>query len=128
MSEEIEIAGVKISQSDWEKTPKSVQALVTVLSERLLHHEERLTHLEERLKQNSQNSSQPSSKNGFRKKLKPEKTQRKQPSRLQKVEQPKRELYPIEQCQSVYKQVPEHCHQCKESLSGKAPSLIGIRL
>jgi hypothetical protein len=28
MSEEIEIAGVKISQSDWEKTPKSVPELL----------------------------------------------------------------------------------------------------
>jgi transposase len=118
MSEEIEIAGVRISQSEWEKTPKSVQALVKVLSERLIHYEERLSHLEERLKQNSQNSSQPSSKDGIGKKVKPAKTQRKKPSRFQKVEQPKRELYPIEQCQAVHIQVPEHCHQCSESLSG----------
>lgn len=118
MSEEIEIAGVKISQSDWDKTPKSVQALVIVLSERLIHLEERLSHLEERLKQNSQNSSQPSSKDGFGKKVKSVKTQRKKPSRFQKIEKPKRALYPIEQCQSVHKQVPEHCHQCKEPLNG----------
>jgi transposase len=113
MSEEIEIAGIKISQREWEKTPKSVQALVTVLSERL-------THLEERLKQNSQNSSQPPSKDGFGKKVKVSKPHRKKPNRLQKVA-PQRGLYPVEQCQSVYSQVPEHCHQCQEALSGKDP-------
>jgi transposase len=121
MSEGIEIAGIKISQSDWEKTPRSVQALVTVLSERLIHYEERLTHLEERLNQNSQNSSQPSSKDGFGKKVKPEKTPKKKPSRSQNLETPKRELYALEECQAVHIQVPEHCHQCKESLSGTDP-------
>jgi hypothetical protein len=68
MSEEIEIAGIKISQNDWEKTLKSLQALVTVLSERLTHHAERLGHLEEYLKQNCENSTQPLSKDGFGKK------------------------------------------------------------
>ena len=121
MSEEIEIAGIKISQSEWEKTPKSVQALVTVLSERLIHYEERLTHLEEQLNQNSQNSSQPSSKDGFGEKVKPSKPPRKKARQFQKVEKPQRELYPIEKCQAVHIQVPDHCHQCKESLSGTDP-------
>jgi transposase len=106
MSEEIEIAGIKISQSDWEQTPKSVQALVTVLSERLTHHAQRLGHLEEHLKQNSQNSSQPPSKDGFGKKVKASKPQRKQPNRIQKIA-PQRTLYPVEQCQSVHRQLPD---------------------
>jgi transposase len=109
-----------ISQSDWEKTPKSVQALVTVLSERLNHHEERLSHLEERLQQNSQNSSQPPSKDGFGKKVKPTKPQRKKPNRIEKVAL-QRALYPVEQCQAVHRQLPDHCHQCQEALNGTDP-------
>ncbi len=121
MNEEIEIAGLKISQSDWEKTPKSVQALVTVLSERLTHHAERLGHLEEHLKKNSQNSSQSPSQDGFGKKVNASKPKRKKPDRIQKVA-PQRVLYPVEQCQAVHSQLPEHCHQCQESLSGIDPS------
>jgi hypothetical protein len=34
MSEEIEIAGIKVPQVDWAATPASIQALVVVLSER----------------------------------------------------------------------------------------------
>ncbi|ELS02064.1 hypothetical protein Xen7305DRAFT_00017750 [Xenococcus sp. PCC 7305] len=54
MSGEIEIAGIKIAKSDGDATPKSVQAVVTVLSERLAT-------IEEKIKQNSQNSSRPPS-------------------------------------------------------------------
>ena len=67
MSGEIEIAGIKIAQSDWNATPKSVQAVVTVLSERLAT-------IEEQIKQNSQNSSRPPSSDGLRK---PEKSKAK---------------------------------------------------
>ena len=44
MSSQIEIAGIKISQLDqldWDATPESVKAVVTVLSERLAYIEER---------------------------------------------------------------------------------------
>ena len=57
MSEEIEIAGVKVPRADWEATPASIRALVLVLSERLKQQDERLSQLEERLKQTSQISS-----------------------------------------------------------------------
>ena len=52
MSAEINIAGIQIPQSDWDTTPESVKAVVTVLSERLAY-------IEEQLNQNSQNSSRP---------------------------------------------------------------------
>ncbi len=60
MNEKIEIAGIKIAQSDWNATPKSVKAVVTVLSERL-------GYIEEQIKQNSQNSSRPPSSDSGRK-------------------------------------------------------------
>jgi hypothetical protein len=53
MSEEIEIAGIKVPQVDWAATPASIQALVVVLSERLQQQDDRIRHLEERLNQNS---------------------------------------------------------------------------
>jgi hypothetical protein len=55
MSEEIEIAGIKVPQVDWAATPASIQALVVVLSERLQQQDDRIRHLEERLNQNSPN-------------------------------------------------------------------------
>ena len=60
MSAEINIAGIQIPQSDWDTTPDSVKAVVTVLSERLAY-------IEEQLNQNSQNSSRPPSSDGFSK-------------------------------------------------------------
>ena len=58
MSPEIDNAEFKVPQSDWDATPASVKAVVTVLSERLAD-------LEERLKQNSGNSSRPPSSDSF---------------------------------------------------------------
>jgi transposase len=122
MSQEIEIAGIKISQRDWDETPKSVQGLVRVLSERVIHHEERLSHLEERLNQNSQNSSKPSSKDGFGKQVKTQSLERKKPKAFRKREKPNRELYPPEQCQAVHLQKPSQCQKCGEPLSGIDPN------
>ncbi|NES81981.1 MAG: hypothetical protein F6K63_20045 [Moorea sp. SIO1G6] len=48
MSVEINIPGIQIPLGDWDATPGSVKAVVTVLSERLAY-------IEEQLKQNSQN-------------------------------------------------------------------------
>ena len=79
MSEDIEIAGIKVPKADWEATPPSIQSLVRVLEERLAQQNERLieqsdqlaklnerlTDLEERLNQTSKNSSKPPSTDGF---------------------------------------------------------------
>jgi transposase len=64
MSDEIEIAGIRVPRADWEATPASIQMLVRVLSERLLA-------LEEKVNQSSQNSSKPPSTDGLAKALKP---------------------------------------------------------
>mgnify|MGYP003338224635 CR=1 FL=1 len=42
MSDEIEIAGIKVPRADWEVTPASIQMLVQVLSERLSALEEKV--------------------------------------------------------------------------------------
>ena len=63
MSDEIEIAGIRIPRADWEVTPASIQMLVQVLSERLLA-------LEEKVNRSSQNSSKPPSTGGFGKRAK----------------------------------------------------------
>ncbi|MBE9136696.1 hypothetical protein IQ254_05680 [Nodosilinea sp. LEGE 07088] len=63
MSDEIEIAGIRVPKADWEATPASIQMLVRVLSERLLP-------LEENVNQSSQNSSKPPSTDGFGKGVK----------------------------------------------------------
>ncbi|NER01046.1 MAG: hypothetical protein F6K30_30875 [Cyanothece sp. SIO2G6] len=72
MSAEIEIAGIKVPQADWEATPPSIRALVLLMSQRLSDQaerikaqDERLRQLEERLNQSSKNSSKPPSSDGF---------------------------------------------------------------
>ena len=116
MSGEIDIIGLKISQSDWEATPESVKAVVKVLSERLAY-------IEEQLQQNSQNSSRPPSSDGFAKpdKSKTQKKKRepkKNPSSGGSSPQTVR-LYPIEECIEVHDHVPDRCQHCGEELSGK---------
>lgn len=115
MSSEIEIAGIKIAEVDWDATPKSVKAVVIVLSERL-------ENIEEQLKQNSQNSSRPPSKDGFGKPKKPQgkklKNVLKKP-RKEDSSRKKRKLYPLEACNEVHHHVPKECQHCGEELSGK---------
>ena len=119
MSEEIEIAGIKVPKADWEATPTSIQAVVTVLSERL-------SHLEEKLNKNSKNSSKPPSTDGFGKpdkgkgKGKGKKQTRKgEQSDSSKSPRQVRKLYPVEACKEVYEVVPEVCNGCGGSLSGR---------
>lgn len=115
MDGEIEIVGIQIPQSDWDATPESVKAVVTVLSERLAY-------IEEQLKQNSQNSSRPPSSDGF---VKPEKSKVQKKKKAQKKathgssSRKKRKLYPIEACKEVYSHVPEKCRHCEEELFGE---------
>lgn len=127
MSEDIEIAGIKVPKVDWEATPPSVQGLVTVLverltqqSEQLSHLHERLSHLEERLNRNSQNSSKPPSADGFGTTAKgppkgPPKRQRR-PSA--KPPRQARKLKPSEACEQVVEVKPAVCQGCGAPLQG----------
>jgi hypothetical protein len=116
MSSPITIAGIEIPQADWDATPESVRALVTVLSERLAH-------IEEQLNQNSQNSSRPPSSDGFGKpgqstaEKQSQKKRKKKRSRSGSSSKPPK-LYPIESCSEVHVHVPERCAHCGEQLSG----------
>ena len=113
MSEDIEIAGVKIPKSDWEASPASMRLLVTVLSERLAA-------LEEQIKQNSQNSSRPPSSDGFGKQIK-EKKKGRAPKHegTPKAARRVRKLYPPEACSAVHQVKPEVCGFCGEGLRGE---------
>ena len=111
MSAEINIAGIQIPQSDWDATPESVKAVVTVLSERLAY-------IEEQLNQNSQNSSRPPSSDGFSKANK-SKDQKKKKPRNSGSSPKARQLAPIESCSEVHYHVPEICQHCGEQLKGK---------
>jgi len=115
MPEEIEIAGIKIPQADWDATPLSVQVLVRVLSERLAQ-------LEERLGQNSQNSSRPPSSDSLGNKPKAEarQNQGKRGSKRSASSTPRqvRKLYPSEVCSEVHEQIPAICGDCGAALQG----------
>ena len=115
MSDDIEMADIKVAKADWDSTPASIQALVLVLNERL-------TQLEEKLNQNSQNSSQPPSSDGFGKgeKSKGQPQQQRQVSETQAPRQV-RKLTPIEACAVVEAVLPAVCCQCGTALSGYDP-------
>lgn len=116
MSDEIEIAGIRVPKADWDATPASIQMLVRVLSERLLA-------LEEKVNQSSQNSSKPPSTDGFGKDVKAkgkgkgQKAPRKQSGKTAPREV--RKLYPAEDCRAVHEVIPPACQGCGANLSGQ---------
>lgn len=123
MSEEIDIAGIKVAKADWAATPASIQALVVVLSERLQQQDERIRQLEERLNQNSKNSSKPPSSDGFGKPKghqKPVK-HRKAQENSKPTSRQARKLKPSEACDQVQDVRPSVCAACGAPLSGHDP-------
>jgi transposase len=114
MSDEIEIAGIRVPRADWEATPASIQMLVQVLSERLLA-------LEEKVNQSSQNSSKPPSTDGFGKHAKAKGRGKKPPREQGRTTAPReaRKLYPAEACRAVHEVIPPACQACGSSLSGQ---------
>jgi len=114
MSNEIEIAGIRVAKADWDATPASIQMLVRLLSERLLA-------LEEKVNQNSQNSSKPPSTDGLGKRAK-DKGKGKKPAGEQSGTTARREarkLYPAEACRAVHEVMPPACQACGASLAGQ---------
>ncbi|MEL7503809.1 MAG: DUF6444 domain-containing protein, partial [Cyanobacteria bacterium J06554_6] len=127
MSKEVEIAGIQISQSDWEATPASVKALVNHLVSVIAQLEgqitpltERVSHLEEQLSKNSKNSSKPPSSDGFGTSIKPQPKsgQRRRGGQSGHPGQ-SRDLYPLERCDAVVEHYPKQCKHCGYELAGE---------
>jgi transposase len=129
MSEEIDLAGIKVPKADWDATPASVRVAVSTLinlfNARLVQLEtenqslrERVAHLEEQLKQTSQNSSKPPSKDGFGKPVRPQR----KPHKLEQTPRQGQELCPTQTCDGIYDQIPQVCHACGIALSGEDAS------
>jgi hypothetical protein len=66
-----QITGIEIDPEAWSATPASIQSLVVYLVGENQAIATRVDQIEERLGQNSQNSSQPPSQDGFGKKVRP---------------------------------------------------------
>jgi len=110
MSPEIEIAGIKIPQSDWEATPASIRALVQSLSEQL-------GHIEEKLNKNPKNSSKPPSSQGFGQKIKTKASRKRKSDKGSQPRQAKK-LRPSEACTEIHEIKPKICQSCGERLKG----------
>lgn len=122
MSDEIEIAGIRVPRADWEATPASIQMLVRVMSERLLA-------LEEKVNQSSQNSSKPPSTDDFGKGIKAKGKDKKAPRGQSGKPAPReaRKLHPAEDCRAIHEVIPPACNACETSLSGQDLIPIAIK-
>lgn len=129
----------EVRESDWEKTPPSIKALVESLVSRLEKMEkefealkkenrelkeenkrlrEENEGLKEQLKRNSKNSSQPPSADKFKGFKAREKSIRKrggQPGHEGKCQK----RYPAEACERILNYYPKECHRCGSALSGE---------
>lgn len=131
----------EVSESDWEKTPPSIKALVENLLSRLDEMEKQLEvlkeenrelreenkrlkqeneGLKEQLKRNSKNSSQPPSADKFKGFKATPKSGRKrggQPGHEGKGQK----RYPAEACERIENYYPKECHCCGSALTGDDP-------
>jgi transposase len=118
----IEYRDLKISQSDWEATPPSVQQLVLTLLEELKQLNHRVEALEEQQRQTSKNSSKPPSKDDPSAKSAQARALRASQRKVIGFKPPQskreRELYPPEECQAIHEQKPPVCRACGETLRG----------
>lgn len=114
MSDEIEIAGIRVPRTDWDATPASIQMLVRVLNERLLA-------LEEKVNQSSQNSSKPPSTDGFGNRAKAKGKGQNPPREQGGTSAPReaRTLYSADDCRAIHEVIPLACQSCGASLSGQ---------
>jgi transposase len=125
MSDEIDLVGLKVPQSDWDATPESIKLVVLSLLEQLKLLDARVGELEEQLRRNSKNSSQPpsqdekGSKGGKGKQT--QQAQKKVFGFKPRKGKRERESYPPEECQSIQDVKPSICRVCSEALSGEDP-------
>ena len=116
-----------VSDADWEQTPVSVKRLVEVLIERLVYQEQQnqkiqadIEWLKEKLTRDSGNSSLPPSsdkkKQTYPKRERSGKKRGGQPGH----ELHCRQLFAVEDCETVKDYYPEQCWQCGSSLHQEA--------
>ena len=116
------IEGIAIDPVDWAITPVSIQQLVVYVVAENQELKSRLSRIEDQLAQNSQNSSQPPSQDGFRKpavavKAKSQKQRGGQPGHA--GHQPK--FYELSAVDEVHRHLPTACPICGVAMTGEDP-------
>jgi transposase len=116
------IEGIAIDPVDWVITPVSIQKLVVYVVAENQELKSRLSRIEEQLAQNSQNSSQAPSQDGFRKpavavKAKSQKQRGGQPGHA--GHQPK--FYELSAVDEVHRHLPRACPICGVAMTGEDP-------
>jgi len=122
MSEEIDLGGIKVLAVDWEATPESIKLVLMFLLEERNNTKQRIEELEEKLNKNSQNSSIPPSKNGFKAKADSKVKPKRKPQKIEAIKpKQERKLYPIEEIEIVHEELPSTCNSCGHELTGVDP-------
>jgi transposase len=121
-SDSIEIAGRKVTKTDWNETPESIKLVIEDYERIISALTLRVSNLEEKLNKNSKNSSIPPSKNGFGggKQVGQQKVKKAAKPRI-KQETSERKLYPAAECKEIHEEKPPACTECGEKLQGEDP-------
>jgi len=117
------LENLPVPAEDWAETPKSVQALVVSLLERIQKLEEEVIVLREKVNRNSKNSSQPPSSDGPDVKKadgvdEPESSGQSRGGQIGHVGR-QRKLVAVEELKAEHDIKPLTCRCCGESLSGE---------
>jgi hypothetical protein len=122
MSEEMDIGGILVPAVDLEATPESIKLVLKFLLEERNQMKQKIEELEEKLNKNSQNSSIPPSKNGFKAKAESNGKTKRKPLKLETPrKKPERQLYSVEECETVHEEKPSTCNSCGYELRGFDP-------
>jgi transposase len=113
---------IELSTADWSETPIAVQQLVLALLAENQELKARLSVVEEQIKQNSQNSSNPPSKDGFRTKPKVKKAQGEK-ARGGQPGHPghERNFHELTAESEIHEHIPSSCRMCGVELEGADP-------
>jgi transposase len=117
-----QIIGIEIDPEAWSVPPASIQTLVVYLVGENEGIVTGVSQIEEHLGQNSQNSSQPPSEDGFGKKIRPkrEKSEKKRGGQTcHSSHQAK--YYALSDRDVIENHLPAECGQCGLALSGENP-------
>ncbi len=117
------VAPPGIEAAEWDRTPPSVQAMVTALGQSVAQLQQRVAELEERLRQNSRNSSKPPSSDAPSAPPPPKQPASGQPAGGQPGHRGQtRPLKPLAAVQRVVELRPTACHHCGTLLLGDDPT------